>query len=77
MLFATKTCPNCKIAEKFLNDNGISYVKMYAEENVDLVETYGVRQAPTLVAAGKDAFEKYAGVSEIMRFVNQAKAANK
>ena len=72
-LFATKTCPNCKIAEKFLADNGVSYVKLLAEENANLVETYGIRQAPTLVVTGTDGFEKYAGVSEIMRYVNAAK----
>ena len=77
MLFATKTCPNCKIAEKFLTDNGINYVKMYAEENVNLIETFGVRQAPTLIVAGKDGFEKYAGVSEIMRFVSTSKKSVK
>ena len=76
-LFATKTCPNCKIAEKFLADNGVSYVKLLAEENAKLVETYGVRQAPTLVVTGTDGFETYAGVSEIMRYVNAAKKAAK
>ena len=76
-LFATKTCPNCKIAEKFLADNGVSYVKLLAEENANLVETYGIRQAPTLVVTGTDGFEKYAGVSEIMRYVNAAKKAAK
>ena len=76
-LFATKTCPNCKIAEKFLADNGVSYVKLLAEENANLVETYGIRQAPTLVVTGTDGFEKYAGVSEIMRYVNAAKKAVK
>ena len=74
-LFATKTCPNCKIAEKFLTDNGVSYVKLLAEENAKLVETYGVRQAPTLVVTGTDGFETYAGVSEIMRYVMTAKKA--
>ena len=76
-LFATKTCPNCKIAEKFLADNGVSYIKLLAEENAKLVETYGIRQAPTLVVTGTDGFEKYAGVSEIIRYVNAAKKAAK
>lgn len=74
-LFATKTCPNCKIAEKFLADNGVKYTKAFAEENADLVETYGIRQAPTIVAVSADGFEKYVGVSEIMRYVNSAKKA--
>ena len=67
-LLTTKTCPNCKIAEKFLADNGVNYTKLF-------VETYGIRQAPTLVVTGNDGFEKYAGVSEIMRYVMTAKKA--
>ncbi len=74
-LLTTKTCPNCKIAEKFLADNGVNYTKLFAEDNASLVETYGIRQAPTLVVTGSDGFEKYAGVSEIMRYVMTAKKA--
>ena len=74
-LLTTKTCPNCKIAEKFLADNGVNYTKLFAEDNANLVETYGIRQAPTLVVTGNDGFEKYAGVSEIMRYVMTAKKA--
>ena len=74
-LLTTKTCPNCKIAEKFLADNGVNYTKLFAEDNASLVETYGIRQAPTLVVTGSNGFEKYAGVSEIMRYVMTAKKA--
>ncbi len=50
ILFATKTCPNCKMACIFLDKAGIAYEKVYAEENAELVEKYGIKQAPTLVA---------------------------
>ncbi len=49
MLFATRTCPNCRQAEKLLDQAGIPYRKVLAEENPDLTTRYGVRQAPTLV----------------------------
>ena len=49
LLFATKTCPNCKMAAIFLEKAGIAYEKVYAEENAELVERYGIKQAPTLV----------------------------
>ncbi|MBP3375683.1 MAG: ribonucleoside triphosphate reductase, partial [Clostridia bacterium] len=51
LLFATKTCPNCKMAAMFLEKAGIAYEKVYADENVELVERFGIKQAPTLVVA--------------------------
>ena len=49
LLFATKTCPNCKMAAIFLEKAGIAYEKVYAEESAELVDKYGIKQAPTLV----------------------------
>ena len=46
-LFTTKTCPNCKIAKEMLGDE--DYQVIDAEEQQDLVEKFGVMQAPTLV----------------------------
>ena len=51
LLFATKTCPNCKMAAVFLEKAGIPYKKILADENVDLVQKYGIKQAPTLIVA--------------------------
>ena len=49
LLFATKTCPNCRVAAAYLDQAGIPYHKLLADENADLVEKYEIRQAPTLV----------------------------
>jgi len=65
MLFMTPTCPNCKLAMALLDKAGVSYEKLIANDHVDLVEKYGIKQAPTLVLAAGDSFEKYKGVSEI------------
>ena len=46
-LFTTKTCPNCAAAKEILGEE--NYVLIDAEENQELVEKYGVMQAPTLV----------------------------
>ena len=64
-LFKTPTCPNCKAAMALLDRAGIPYTALNANEEKDLVEKYGVRQAPTLVLANGDSFEKYRGVSDI------------
>ncbi|HIW55836.1 MAG TPA: ribonucleoside triphosphate reductase, partial [Firmicutes bacterium] len=49
LLFTAKNCPNCKLAKNFLNEVGIKYRDIDAEENVALAEKYGVELAPTMV----------------------------
>ncbi len=68
-LFTTATCPNCKIAVPMLDKAGVPYVKLLAEENVDLVNALGIKQAPTLVEIAGGAAEKYVGVSEIKKYI--------
>ena len=71
LLFTTATCPNCKIATALLDKAGVEYNKLLADENVELVEQFGIRQAPTLVVADGEGFAKYAGVSEIKKYLGQ------
>lgn len=69
LLFATKTCPNCKQAEKLLEEAGIAYTKILAEENPELATAHGIRQAPTLVVAG-DQPAKLVGLGGVRKFLN-------
>ncbi|MCD7746732.1 MAG: ribonucleoside triphosphate reductase [Firmicutes bacterium] len=71
-LFATSTCPNCKIAVSMLDRAGIKYEKLLAEEHADLAREMGIRQAPTLVIVRGETVDKYAGVSSIKRFIEGA-----
>ena len=64
-LFKTPTCPNCKAAAALLDKAGIQYTALNADENKELVEAFGVKQAPTLVLKTGETFEKYRGVSDI------------
>ena len=68
ILFATPTCPNCKAAATFLDKAGIPYEKLMANEHADLVEKYGVRQAPTLVTASG---EKIVNLSNIKAYTER------
>ena len=68
LLFTTKTCPNCRIAGAILNQAGVAFDKVDAEEHVDLVNAYGVRQAPTLIVVKGNEFQKYNNASEIKKF---------
>ncbi len=74
LLFATKTCPNCRMAEKFLNDAGIAHTKVYADDAPELAAKYGVKQAPTLVLLTGDSVLKIENVSNIRRYADTAKA---
>ena len=65
ILFKTPTCPNCKAAGALLDRAGIPYTALNADEERELVEKYGIRQAPTLVLINGDGFEKYRGLSDI------------
>ena len=65
ILFKTPTCPNCKAAGALLDKAGVAYNSLNANEEKDLVQKYGIKQAPTLVLIHGDNFEKYRGVSDI------------
>ena len=65
LLFKTPTCPNCKAAAALLDKAGVDYTVLNANEERELVEKYGIKQAPTLVVNEGGSFEKYRGVSDI------------
>ncbi len=67
LLFTTKTCPNCRIAKEFLKD--IDYEVVDAEERADLVNEYGIMQAPTLIKLKDGEVYKYVNASGIKGFV--------
>ena len=70
VLFATKTCPKCKIAASLLEKAGIEFEKVYFEDDPDFAKKYGTRQAPTLLyIVGEDftAFADIAGVKEFIK----------
>jgi ribonucleoside-triphosphate reductase len=74
VLFATKTCPNCKIACALLDKEGIAYEKLLAEENAELATEFGIKQAPTLVVTTANGeVTKFAGVGAIRQYIDMVK----
>jgi len=67
LLFTTATCPNCRIAVKMLDDAGIPYEKVLAEDVPELAAKLGIHQAPTLVSGG----QLYTGPGAIKKFIAQ------
>ena len=68
MLFTTKTCPNCAQAKRLLEEAGIRYEQVLAEDHPDMVRELGIRQAPTLVL-NNDRNQKKIGVGAIRNYI--------
>ncbi len=76
LLFATRTCPNCRQAESLLQQAGIPYRKVLAEEEPETAARYGVRQAPTLAEEGaRDGF-KAVGLGAVRAYIQAHGASN-
>ena len=70
ILFASKTCPNCKAAAMFLDKKGVKYEKVYAEDDPDTVKKYNIKMAPTLVVEHKS---KNAVITDYFNNLSQIK----
>ena len=68
-LFASKTCPKCKVAESLLGKGEIAYEKLFAEDNVPLFEALKIKQAPTLVKVSGGEIAKFVGLPEVKAFL--------
>ena len=66
-LFATTTCPNCKIVAAQMDKMGIEYRKIYADQDPAEAKALGIRKAPTLVVGNDEA--RYTGVADIRKFL--------
>ena len=72
LLFTSPTCTNCSMAKKALDEAGISYNIVDSGEHWDLVEKYGICQAPTLLIITESGSEKLAGLVNIKKYISKA-----
>ena len=70
-LFGTKTCPNCKLAKKVLDDAKVEYEYVDALEKQEMALEYGINQAPTLVVVKDGNVETITNLSNIKKYVNE------
>ena len=73
ILFATETCPNCKLAAAWLEKEGIGYEKLFVSEHKDEAVKLGLKQAPTLVVTKNGESELYAGIANIRKYIDSVK----
>ena len=72
LLFTTKTCTNCKMIQKLMNEKKIPYLLVDGENNPNLVKEFDVMQAPTLVVVSEVETKVYAGVNEILMYIQKS-----
>jgi len=48
-IFTGKFCMPCKMLKQWLQENNIEIEEVLAEDNMDEVEKYGIKQTPTLL----------------------------
>lgn len=73
LLFATKTCANCKMAKMLLDKDQIKYTVVDAEEERDLTEQYDITKAPTLIVPTKEGYDVYENASNIKGYIESLK----
>jgi ribonucleoside-triphosphate reductase len=73
LLFATKTCPKCKMAEMMLDKAGVQYRIIDAEENVELTKKYHVTEAPTMIVPKGDDNLFIENPSNIKKYIEEHK----
>ena len=69
LLFTTKTCPNCKMAKMLLDKAGVEYTTIDAEDNIDLVNKFNIKKAPTLLVPKMGGYDIFENVSFIKQYI--------
>lgn len=72
ILFTTRTCPNCKFAKIALDEKGIKYDTVLAEDNIELAREYNITSVPTLIVIDKEKrVEQYTNYGNIAKFISR------
>jgi ribonucleoside-triphosphate reductase len=77
-LVKTRTCPACRTAIALLDDRGVAYAPILAEEHSSLTQRYDIHAVPTLVMTAPDGtWRKWTGVDSIRDFLREREARAK
>ena len=73
ILVTTKTCPNCQAAKNYLNQAGIEYDVILADEadGAEIAGQYNISAAPTLIVQSGEEAELYSNVSNIRAYIGK------
>ena len=78
ILLATKTCPNCKMAARKMDEIGVTYVEKYAEdpEGRKLAIDNQIQAVPVLFVTNTGKTDRYNNLSEILGYLKTAVSEN-
>ena len=73
ILVTTKTCPNRQAAKNYLNQAGIEYDVILADEadGAEIAGQYNISAAPTLIVQSGEEAELYSNVSNIRAYIGK------
>jgi len=71
-LVKTRTCPACRTAIALLDDRGVAYAPILADEHESIARRYDIRTVPTLVMTAPDGtWRKWTGVDGIRDYLRE------
>ena len=73
ILYATETCPNCKLAAAWLEKANVPFEKRFVSEHKDEATALGLKQAPSLVVEEAGDTKVYAGVAAVKAYIDSLK----
>lgn len=68
MILATKGCSHCKNFSRELDDVGVEHQVLYADDEPELVQKYGIRHSPNLIVDDEVVFRRQPTEGELKQF---------
>ena len=70
MIIATKGCSHCTNLARELDDLGVEYRLVYAEDEPELAQKYGIRHSPNLIVDDEVKFRRQPTEHELRECLN-------
>jgi len=71
MIIATKGCSHCANLKKEMDDLGVEYRLVYAEDEPELVQKYSIRHSPNLIVDDEVKFRRQPTEQELRECLNR------
>ncbi|MCR4688421.1 MAG: ribonucleoside triphosphate reductase [Saccharofermentans sp.] len=74
ILVTTHTCPKCQVVKAMFDEQSFDYDLVYADDNPEIAEKYGIVNVPTLIIPAEDGTAStYTDVAPIRKYMNDCK----
>ena len=77
ILVTTHICPKCKVVKAMFDEQNFDYDLVYADDDPEIANKYGIVNVPTLVIPNEDGTAStYTDVAPIRKYMNDCKGIN-